>query len=249
MVIKIMMAVPTLTRYDRLAQMLSTVADSTRKPDRILVVDNGGKLGREGMTGVAGRVGVPIDLYQHQENMGVAGSVNLAMRMLPDGWYFLHVNDDIEYAPECIRLLAEAAEQRDELAAMPPVRFYLPEHGVGSAFTTFLIPSRFKEVAGYFDEQFFPAYFEDNDLGRRMNMIGIERVVVKGAAYVHHTSSTMKVFNEEERAKHHDRFRKNEMRYIAKWGGRPEMETFDLPYEGKQGHHLGNIHLWHKDQL
>jgi GT2 family glycosyltransferase len=45
--IKILLAVPTLSRYDRLAKMLDTVAASTRLPDRILIVDNGGKLTRE----------------------------------------------------------------------------------------------------------------------------------------------------------------------------------------------------------
>lgn len=240
MPIKILLAIPTLNRKDRLTRMLETVAASTRQPDQILIVNNGGQCTDSDRLNWNRYFN--LDVYTPHTNLGVAGSVNFAMRNVPDGWYFLHANDDIEYEEHCIERMAAAAEQN-------PDTFCVPDHGVGSAFTTFLIPQFFTEVIGYFDPQFFPAYFEDNDLGLRMNMDGVKRVVVKDAVYIHHTSSTRRA-DDEDPAKvlrHHELFRENEKRYIAKWGGLPDHETFDLPYNGERGHTPDNFNQWHKE--
>lgn len=244
MAIKILLAVPTLNRLDRLTRMLETVAESTRQPDRVLLVNNGYQITDAHRANWLRTFS--LDVFTPHTNLGVAGSVNYAMANVPDGWHFLHANDDIEYAPECIERMAAAAEARD----FTP-RFYVPDHGVGSAFTTFLIPASFMPTVGYFDPQFFPAYFEDNDLGLRMNKLGIERVVVQDAAYVHHTSSTRKAASTTpaQLQQRHDEYRANEQRYVTKWGGVPDHETFVIPYDGSRGHSPHNISLWHKEWL
>lgn len=241
---KLLMAVPTLTRYDRLTTMMDTVARSTRLPDRILIVDNGGQLTRfsinESMK-ARGMSHIPCDLYQPHSNLGVGPSVNYALRTLRPGWFFLHTNDDVEFDPLCIQLLCEQAEAN-------PRAFILPEHGIGSAFTCFVIHSSFRDRIGYFSEIFFPAYFEDNDLGRRMNIAGVERVVAKGAAYTHHTSSTLQSYTPDQMAAHHAAFKRNEDAYIRMWGGLPERETYLLPYDGKFGHVMGCFPDWAIDE-
>lgn len=244
MPIKIMLAIPTLNRLDRLLVMLESVAASTRQPDRVLIVNNGGQIDNALRLDLLRQF--TLDVYTPNANLGVAGSVNFAMRNVPAGWYFLHANDDIEYAPECIGRMALAAETHDDAP-----RFYVPDHGVGSAFTTFLIPASFMTMVGYFDEQFFPAYFEDNDLGLRMNKFGIERVIVKDAAYVHHTSSTRLADAQDpaKMAQHHANFVANEQRYFTKWGGLPDHERYDVPYNGTRGHSQANFHLWHLGEL
>ena len=244
MPIKILLAVPTLSRYDRLSEMLRTVAQSTRLPNRILIVDNGGKLTREHLNSDMkgkGMSHVPTDLYQPQSNLGVAGSVNFALRNTPDNWWWLHSNDDVEFDPDCIRRLASAAEAVEGEAGH---HFCLPEHGVGSAFTVFLVHSKFRDVAGYFDEVFFPAYFEDNSLGRRMNLVGVKRIVAQGAAYLHHTSSTKLAYTPAQMDAHHRNFRRNAEEYVRMWGGPPDQERYEIPYDGKYGHNLYNIAQW-----
>jgi GT2 family glycosyltransferase len=135
-------------------------------------------------------------------------------------------------------------------AEIAPCDFIIPEHGEGSAFTVFLVPADMRDTLGYFDEQFFPAYAEDNDLGRRMNLTGVVRSIVKGAAYFHHVSSTLKAYTHEQERLHHDQFRANVARYIAKWGGEMDKsEKFTIPYDGARGHTLANAHLWHKEWL
>jgi GT2 family glycosyltransferase len=240
-VIKIMLAVPTLNRRDRLEEMLRSVAASTRQPDRVLLINNGHQLDdafREEWSR-----SFELDVFTPQHNLGVAGSVNFAWRNTPDGWYWCHCNDDAELDPKCLGLMAEAAKEN-------PDAFIVPEHGEGSAFTLFIASSAMRDKVGYFDEAFFPAYYEDVDLGRRMILSGIKRVIVKGAAYVHHTSSTLKAYTPEQERKHHDQFRSNCQKYVEKWGGEADKsEKFTVPYNGARGHTLQNIHLWHRDRI
>lgn len=245
MPIKIMLAVPTLNRRDRLIDMLASVARSTLQPDRVLLINNGGQITDHDRL-EWGRL-FNLDVFTPAANLGVAASVNYAMRNTPEGWWWLHSNDDVELDSRCIELMVKSAEQAGE-PPFPLGHFIVPEHGVGSAFTLFMAYKLAGSV-GYFDEQFSPVYFEDNDLGRRMNIAGIQRIVVKGAAYTHHISSTLNGMKPEEQRKFHDSFRALRERYIAKWGGPPEEEKFGLPYDGARGHTLANIHLWHKEWL
>jgi GT2 family glycosyltransferase len=241
--IKILMAIPTVNQYEaRLPITLNTLMASTRPPDRLLIVDNGRRWHQMPYANEIARV-FSLDVFTPYTKLGVAGSVNYALANTPDQWYWLHCNDDVDLDPRCLELLAEAAQPG-------MAQFFVPEHGVGSAFTVFLAYAEgIKEWVGYFDEQFFPAYMEDNDFGRRMNMADIRRVIVPGAAYIHHTSSTLKSYDATQTRKHHDQFRANMDRYIAKWGGGPDKETFDLPYNGTRGHNLTNFNLWHKERL
>lgn len=239
--VKIMLAVPTLNRLDRLTDMLASVAESTRIPDRVLLVNNGHQI-TDGHRSEWSRW-FDLDIFTPQHNLGVAGSVNFAWRNTLDGWFWMHANDDVVLDKRCIELMAERAEGLH-------APFIIPEHGEGSAFTVFIVSSDLKERLGYFDEQFFPAYAEDNDLGRRMNLLRIEREIVRGAAYFHHTSSTLAAYTPEQTLKHHNQFRANVARYIAKWGGEMDKsETFTVPYDGSRGHTLANAHLWHKEWI
>jgi GT2 family glycosyltransferase len=241
--IKILMAIPTLNQYEaRLPITLNTLMASTRPPDRLLIIDNGHRWHQMPYANEIARV-FNLDVFTPHTNLGVAGSVNYALRNTPDDWYWLHCNDDVDLDSECIQRLADEAEDRD-------FTFLVPGHGEGSAFTVFLAyADNLKEHVGYFDEQFFPAYLEDNDYGLRLNKASVKRVIVRDAAYIHHTSSTLKSYDAAQTRRHHDQFRANMERYIAKWGGGPDKETFDVPYDGARGHNLSNFNLWHKERL
>jgi GT2 family glycosyltransferase len=248
MPVKIMLAVPTLNRLDRLTEMLASVAASTRQPDRVLIVNNGKQV-TDTIAAEWSRQ-FELDIFTPQHNLGVAGSVNFAWRNTPDGWFWLHANDDVVLDTRCIELMVAGAENKISYPEHLTEPFIVPEHGEGSAFTVFMIKGSLSARLGYFDEQFFPAYAEDNDLGRRMNLIGVTRLIIPGAAYFHHVSSTLKAYTPEQEIIHHDQFRANVARYIAKWGGEMDKsERFTIPYDGARGHTLANAHLWHKEWL
>jgi GT2 family glycosyltransferase len=234
---KIMLAVPTLNQYpERLPAMLRSVAASTRIPDRVLIVDNGRIWHRQPYAAEFER-SFEMDIFTPVRNLGVAGSVNFALRNTPEGWFYNHVNDDTVLDPKCLELMCEAAESN-------PDGFIIPEHGVGSAFTVFMIHASFRDKVGYLDEVFFPAYFEDDSYGRRMNIAGVRRVVVKGADYHHETSSTLKAYDDAKTKWHHDQFRKNAAEFERMWGGPASAPVFDVPYNGKYGHTPDNLAKW-----
>lgn len=241
MPIKIMLAIPSLNRLDRLRDMLASVVASTRQPDKVMILNNGWQFSDSDR--VEWSRSFPVDVYTPNTNLGVAGSVNFAWRNTPDGWFWCHCNDDVELDPKCLELMVNVAEAN-------PDAFIVPDHGEGSAFTLFMLHATMRDIIGYFDPQFFPSYMEDNDLGRRMNLLHTPRVLVPGAAYVHHTSSTLAAYDEAKTRWHHDQFRANVQRYIAKWGGEMDKgERFDIPYNGSRGHTLANAHMWHKERI
>ena len=216
----ITLVVPTLNRYDRLEAMLDSVSASTVKPDQIIIIDNGRKLLYKPFLFRHNN----LDIYIPQTNLGVAGSCNQALRMVKDWWF--HCNDDVELEATLIEKMVAAIEL-DTTSTM-----FIPDYGVGSAFSVFMMHKRIIDGIGWWDESFFPIYFEDNDFGYRMNLAGIKRRVVEGCKYHHHTSSSVKGLPPDQQEMHHQNFRKLQDYYISKWGGPPEQERFSRPFDG-----------------
>jgi GT2 family glycosyltransferase len=92
-------------------------------------------------------------------------------------------------------------------------------------------PKQFIKKVGYFDEHFYPAYFEDNDMAYRMQRAGLSDFRRTDAVMFHKGSVTQFWNGEEEgRVVSHEAFRRNERYYQAKWGGGPGQEKFSVPY-------------------
>jgi GT2 family glycosyltransferase len=98
-------------------------------------------------------------------------------------------------------------------------------YGGDNEFSLFAIPLRVYNIIGKFDENFFPAYFEDNDYRFRMKLHKIPVYLLESPGYFHRGSSTINAFDEDDMRQHHENFRKNERYYINKWGGPPGKET------------------------
>jgi len=79
-----------------------------------------------------------------------------------------------------------------------------------------------------FDEGFEGAYFEDNDFRYQCKLKGIYIELID-LDFEHYGSGVLK--HDEEAAKENEqRFRKNHIRYINKWGGIRGAETFKTPF-------------------
>jgi hypothetical protein len=106
-------------------------------------------------------------------------------------------------------------------------------------FSFFMIKSdfisRFKptdpdlSAKGKFDENIKPAYYEDNDMHRRIILSGHKALRTTGARYHHYGSGTIKSDPELER-KNVSTFTMNQRYYIKKWGGLPGQETYLTPF-------------------
>lgn len=87
----------------------------------------------------------------------------------------------------------------------------------GADFSCFMIPPKTLERHGFFDPNFRPAYFEDNDYYARVVLGGGECRVIHSAQFFHHGSMTVRA--DAEMAHHVNYwFEKNRTYFRTKWG-------------------------------
>jgi hypothetical protein len=74
------------------------------------------------------------------------------------------------------------------------------------------------ETVGYFDQNFWPAYFEDADYFRRLELSGIPNLWDERILVEHNRSQTVRA-DFLLKQLHDERVRRNERYYVRKWGG------------------------------
>jgi len=94
-------------------------------------------------------------------------------------------------------------------------------------FSCFLVRPNFCELVGPFDENFFPCWHEDNDMHRRINLLGYKAGSTSAAPYYHFASVT---FNQDTNPDKHKGFENSKSYYEAKWGGYIDHEAWVTPY-------------------
>jgi len=103
----------------------------------------------------------------------------------------------------------------------------------GPDFSCFMIKRDFVEKVGYFDENFYPAYFEDNDCHIRILKAGLHAKRLSKAPYYHLASQTIRN-NPQLQPIISDGFRKNQSYFILKWGAMPadvmDGQGYSAPY-------------------
>ena len=228
------LCIPTLNRgHDRLQALLETsLRDSNDMiPSKIIVMDNGNQFPHaidisdfddkdpellEILSGPEQVITVTAKV-----NLGVAGSWNWALNNVPmEHGAMLISNDDIIFHKETLRMFYEQIQK-------PEVDFLL---GCQSVWALFGITEKLHKEIGGFDENFYPAYFEDNDFHYRMKLKGYDITRVETISYGHENSSTLAAFNKDETTAHHNNFRKNRSYYNDKWGGLPTQEKYTTPF-------------------
>ena len=95
-------------------------------------------------------------------------------------------------------------------------KFYQRPHWQGAACMA--IGRNAIETVGYFDQNFWPAYFEDADYFRRLELSGIPNLWDERILVEHNRSQTVRA-DFLLKQLHDERIRRNERYYIRKWGG------------------------------
>lgn len=221
---KIVLGVPTLNRYDLLPKLLASAEAGTRKPDGYVIVDNGGKLRAEDLscgTTVFDPNSCRIAILQQIHNIGVGPAWNLMARreLTSDDVRLLICGDDVVLHEDTIAGLERVMEETDADFVSA-----LCQHN----FSCFMMRARLFEKIGYFDENFCPAYFEDNDFSYRMRLANI--CTATAGSFEHVGSATLKAFTPEQTEEHHGSFRALQTYYIRKWGGEPGKEAHIFPF-------------------
>lgn len=214
---KTVIGIPSLNRLDLLERCIESALAGTVVPDTIMVVDNSG-----GAYGTAWheRFGERVDVHTMHRNLGVAKSWN-ALAPQAAGYNLILSNDDIVFAPDTLAQLLAVAEATPRAGIVSAIE--------GQRFSLFWMSFEAYQQIGPFDEQFYPAYFEDNDYARRLTLAGW-KLAVAPSEVRHGGSSTLQAYTPEQMERHHQQFRKNRDLFVRKWGGMPGQETFTTPY-------------------
>lgn len=155
------------------------------------------------------------------------------------------INDDILFSPLTIDALVECMKRNPDaaLASAMTLRGQVgdPLEVLGITdwphpqtisehpdFSCFMITPQTYEVIGRFDENFRPAYFEDNDYHYRIKLAGRRAISTNQAPYYHYGSRTQN--GGPAPVVPPQQFEANRDYYARKWGGVPEHESYSNPY-------------------
>lgn len=200
--------IPTLNRYDLLEKCVAACWASSVVPERLIIVDNGGKLPPG------------PDIIRPARNIGVAASWNMIHRLcqpLP----LIILNDDIEPGHNLFERLLESPES-----------FVTADES--HMFEAFLIRQDCWQAVGEFDETFYPAYHEDNDYFMRLKLANVAIGCPQSDGFIENGPSATKAqFTAEQHNEFNAQFNAGRQYYVRKWGGAPHCETFSIPFNGQ----------------
>lgn len=205
---KFAIGIPTLNRFDLLhPALLFYIRDF---PDtKIYIIDNGNQ-------GISDKIKHKnIEVFEQKENLGVANSWNiLCKKIFEENDYAIMLNDDIYFGRK--------EWEVDNLLTNFEKQFYVSMQD----WCVFILPKTTYKKVGNFDGEFYPAYYEDNDYMYRMKLLGINMFKIPFLnPFLYQSSQTLDRLPELAKL-----IEKNKERYILKWGGLPNKETFKKPF-------------------
>lgn len=205
---KFAIGIPTYNRADLLLPALMFYAQDYPNTE-IFVIDNGKQ-------DIKFNKSIPnLTIIESDTNIGVAASWNKLCDIIFDKCdYAMILNDDI--------YLGRKEWEIDNFLTNYKKDLYISTQD----WCSFILPKKTFEQIGRFDEQFYPAYFEDNDYTYRLilNSKSIFQVPFLNPFIYKSSQSILK------EPSLRDGYLLNEKRYFEKWGGKPKFEKFRKPY-------------------
>ncbi len=210
--------IPTWNRADLVASVLENLKQQTRRPDRILVVDNGSTDGTRGVVERAGAEWVGL-----ATNRGFAFAVNEGIRRA-DGDWVLILNNDVVLEPDWLERLLSAVQGANASFAVgkllrgdtgnaildgswdlcsrggyawrcgyerPDGATWASQRAIALApMTAALFHQRIFAAIGLLETR-FESYYEDVDFGIRCALAGFSGVYEPAARAVHLGKATL----------------------------------------------------------
>jgi GT2 family glycosyltransferase len=201
---KFVVAIPTLNRADLLNEALERYFEDF-KDTHIAICDNGNQqiITRE----------ENFMIYRPDKNMGVAKSWNMLMDYADkmNATHVLMLNDDI--------LLGKTEHEIKMVIRNNPDADFINSF---SNWCSYILTVDVWKKAGKFDEEFFPAYFEDNSFDYKMTLINAKKTWTSFLdPLVYRNSMTI-----AKQPDLNNRFAQNRAMYIDMWGGLPTEEKY-----------------------
>lgn len=211
-------AIPTVCSAITLEKAVESVLNQDYETE-ILLIQNGKAV--EEVCAAFEREYENISVYRPQFNLGCSAGWNYACNYFFSKYerVFL-MNDDFQLIDRDILTKIDKAYEDD-----PNAHWHL------WGFSAVTISRELYDKVGAFDEGFWPAYYEDNDYYQRSIHLGVEWKGITDIEVFHDGSSStrtspwIQMLNQRT-------FQINKQRYIAKWGGEPHHEKYELPWDG-----------------
>lgn len=210
------LGIPTLNRFDLLMPALQYYClDFPKTP--IFVVNNSD-------IDLVIHNKPQIHIFNTHKNLGVAASWNKLIDAIfedPAITDAIILNDDIYWgqdkaALEAFMLQYQLLDSKYPYILVPDKKY---------DWSIFIINRRAWNLIGYFDEKFYPAYYEDKDYAYRAGLkdVPVSDILKPPARFVSSQTAAMEpsILNSSPR---------NRELYIKKWGGEPGQEKYVKPY-------------------
>lgn len=180
------------------------------------------------------RYGDACNLHDLRRNAGLSRAWNTgALNCYGDGADAVVIaNDDVVFGDGDLRCMADCAVSN-------PDRFIVicggyheryqrhePSHG----YSCFVLQPIALEVLGCFDENLFPAYFEDCDYHHRAALARLQAIRADAASSVSHVGSGTIYRDPKLNDRNHATFTQNQEYYRRKWGGSSGCESYTSPF-------------------
>lgn len=230
----ITVGIPTLHADDDLLECVQSICEQDTPVDHIIIINNNSD--RSVVDRCTDRLASFTDTYDIRITHHVAGlykplSVAESWNKIGRVCFDLHdmvliLNDDVVFEKDTVTRFQHAYYAQ----SYQPI--FLPENGEWSGFV-WNIPRAVCEV-GWFDEAFYPAYWEDMDYAYRLRLKGYEPYCVPGLAFTHKGSQTIKKLEAggaDMESRHHLHFRRNREYYKQKWGTTEGHGGHSRPFE------------------
>jgi hypothetical protein len=213
---------------DIFSEAVAAARGNTLSPTAALIIDNGDTP----LGAISG-----FEIRRPPKNTGCAGAWNM----------ICHAAFNEFHSDSAVLVNADCTVLRDTFASLfaAPCGFVCAH-----AFGCFRIDREVWLRVGPFDEEFYPAYWEDTDYRRRLRLAGIvfdewpvEEVEViypgraryrSGIVHGKNAAEPYQGWTGEKSTWFQQRLVINEQRYVDKWGGVPGTERFQVPFDGKR---------------
>jgi len=180
-------------------------------------------------------------LINPENNVSMAWNCGIANCIENGCEYILVPNLDVVLKSNCLDRLIEFAEQNKEYLVITASIWNdertlesedNEDEGVADSphFSCFMVRKSFLDETGGFDENFKPAYAEDNDLHYRMKLLGLKACSIGKARFYHYGSRTIYLSNDPVLAEARLGSGNTRDYYLSKWGGLPGNEVFKSPF-------------------
>lgn len=215
-------AVPVLNRGDLLLRCVRSIDYPV---ERLVIVNNGNDSSvADAIRTLRAEWGDRLYVSDQPTNIGVSASWNHVLKTYrAPFWVFC--GSDIELAPGDLQKIVQQVSKHPKACAFG---------NLATFYNCFALTDRAVRRAGYFDENFYPAYFEDNDYDYRLIRLLDETRIETQMCYRHgeggeQPSATLRA-DERLMKANAVSFPNNREYYIKKWGGPPGEERYSRPF-------------------